>query len=408
MRNIKSILTMVLCLVMVALMVVSCGSKNTPPVEEGTEETTTNNGDVVVPQITYKQAEYNTTTSVMPSNWNELTYQDNNDTQILSYIGSAFFDYDYKFENDVKYLADGSINKAGIVAGAYTTNYSAATKLEDVTALVDAKWGYTDAQKAEGGYAWKITLRDDLKWDDGTPITAADFVWTMQQTLDPAFMNYRANTYYDTLMIKNAKNYFYQNQEGTYEPVGSKYASNQAAIDAGVTLYIDVYGAWGAEGYLSATGEACPQWLAITDETEYNNAEGSDPTSGKIVYETYMSMPQYAPEFEVGGGYASLMAIFVENANRDVAWDTVGIYAEGNAIVVCLDKTYSFLKKDADGNVVVGNGDNRDRRRQHRGHVLHGPHRRDHGGAPKNKQGAGGSNKPGDEDGDRSIFCFLR
>ena len=333
MRNIKSILTMALCLVMVALMVVSCGSKNTPV-------------DPEVEQVTYKQAEYNTTTSTMPSNWNELTYQDNNDTQILSYITSSFFDYDYKFENDVKYLADGSINKDGIVPGAYTTNFSAATKLEDVTATVDAKWGYTAEQIAEGGYAWRITLRDDLKWDDGTPITAADFVWSMQQTLDPAYMNYRANTYYDTLMIKNAKNYFYQNQEGTYEPVGSKYASNQAAIDAGETLYIDVYGAWGAEGYLSATGEACPQWLAITDETEYNNADGSDPTSGKIVYETYMSMPQYAPEFEVGGGYASLMAIFVENANRDVAWDTVGIYAEGNAIVVCLDKTYSFLKDD--------------------------------------------------------------
>ena len=333
MRNIKSILTMALCLVMVALMVVSCGSKNTPV-------------DPEVEQVTYKQAEYNTTTSTMPSNWNELTYQDNNDTQILSYITSSFFDYDYKFENDVKYLADGSINKDGIVPGAYTTNFSAATKLEDVTATVDAKWGYTAEQIAEGGYAWRITLRDDLKWDDGTPITAADFVWSMQQTLDPAYMNYRANTYYDTLMIKNAKNYFYQNQEGTYEPVGSKYASNQAAIDAGETLYIDVYGAWGAEGYLSATGEACPQWLAITDETEYNNADGSDPTSGKIVYETYMSMPQYAPEFEVGGGYASLMAIFVENENRNVAWETVGIYAEGNAIVVCLDKTYSFLKDD--------------------------------------------------------------
>ncbi|MBR7185020.1 MAG: hypothetical protein IKD37_05355, partial [Clostridia bacterium] len=46
-----------------------------------------------------KQAEYNTTTSVMPSNWNEFTYADNNDTQIMSYIGSSFFEYDYKFEN---------------------------------------------------------------------------------------------------------------------------------------------------------------------------------------------------------------------------------------------------------------------------------------------------------------------
>ena len=83
---------------------------------------------------------YNTTTTVMPSNWNEFTYADNNDTQIMSYIGSSFFEYDYKFENDKKYNEDGSINKDGIVPGAYTTNYSAATKLEDVTSSVDAKW----------------------------------------------------------------------------------------------------------------------------------------------------------------------------------------------------------------------------------------------------------------------------
>ena len=88
----------------------------------------------------FKKAEYNTTTTVMPSNWNELTYADNNDTQILGYISSSFFDYDYKFEGG-KYKEDGSINKEGIVNGAYTTNYSASNKLEDVTSSVDAKWG---------------------------------------------------------------------------------------------------------------------------------------------------------------------------------------------------------------------------------------------------------------------------
>ena len=334
MRNIKSILTMALCLVMVALMIVSCTET---PVDEP------------VAQVTYKQAEYNTTTSVMPSNWNELTYQDNNDTQIMSYIGSAFFEYDYKFENDVKYLADGSINKDGIVAGAYTTNYSAATKLEDVTSLVDAKWGYTADQKAEGGYAWRITLRDDLKWDDGTAITAEDFVWTMQQVLDPAFMNYRANTYYDTLRIKNSKEYFYQNTPGTYEPVTALgYESIQAAIDAGVTVYIDLYTVWGADAsWVSADGASCPQWAPITDETVYEGTYNGQPDScsGKGVYD-FLVANGYGPYIEPGQQYGSWIGVFVENKNTNVAWETVGIYAEGNAIVICLDKAYSFLKED--------------------------------------------------------------
>ena len=121
-RNIKSVFALVLCLVLVVGVFAGC--KEEP-----------------VKQVELKQAAYNTTTKVMPSNWNEFTYADNNDTQIMSYIGSSFFEYDYKFEGDKKYNADGSVNKAGIVPGAYTTNYSAATKLEDVTSLVDAKWG---------------------------------------------------------------------------------------------------------------------------------------------------------------------------------------------------------------------------------------------------------------------------
>ena len=320
-KNLKSVLAVVLCLMLVASMFVGCSK----PVE----------------QVTLKQAEYTTTTTTMPSNWNEFTYADNNDTQIMSYIGSSFFEYDYKFENDKKYNEDGSINKAGIVPGAYTTNYSAATKLEDVTSSVDAKWGYTDEQKAEGGYAWKITLRNDLKWDDGTAITAADFEYSMKELLDPAFMNFRANTYYDTLMIKNSKVYFFQNEEGTFETIGALgYASVQAALDAGETLYANAWNMWGAAGYLDEAGNECPEWVAIDDATVYNNADGSDPISGLDLY-TY-----YGAYLEPGTGYDA--AIYVENTNRNVAWEDVGIYAipEENAIVLCLDKAYSFLKED--------------------------------------------------------------
>ena len=375
-KKLTSVLALALCLIMVVGVFAACQPKEPP-----------------VTPATFKQAQYNTTTSVMPSNWNEFTYADNNDTQIMSYIGSSFFEYDYKFADDKKYNADGSINKEGIVAGAYTTNYSAATKLEDVTKTVDAKWGYTEAQKAEGGYAWKITLRDDLKWDDGTAITAEDFVWSMKQLLDPAFMNFRANTYYDTLMIKNSKVYFFQNQEGTYEAVGTKYASNQAAIDAGDVVFVDMHGFYGAEGAPKITSfdettykpvldfeNTCPQWVAYNDSTyyfDYGYFASEDATKayvkedGSIDFDAVLAFNETAAEeekidlsefffsaemiygaygayFEVGQDYASYVAIYVVNTNRDVAWDTVGIYAvEGeNAIVLCLDKAYSFLKED--------------------------------------------------------------
>ena len=214
---------------------------------------------------------YNTTTGVMPSNWNELTYQDNNDTQIMSFIGSSFFEYDYMFEGG-KFNADGSINLDGIVPGAFSVNYSAATKLEDVTSSVDAKWGYTDKQKAEGGYAWKITLRDDLKWDDGTPITAADFEYSMEAQLNPKFMNYRGNTYYDNLMIKNSYEYFVSGAP-IYENcpwLVYDEASEWFTADSYLTEYT-----FGEDGYAYVTidGEQVPLYISTSLA---NNCFGAD------------------------------------------------------------------------------------------------------------------------------------
>ncbi len=142
---------------------------------------------------------YRTYTSVSPSNWNELTYQDDNDTQIMSYIGSSFYSYDFKFD------ANGNI-----IPGEFVMKYEAATALEDVTADYAADWGLPADGK---GYAYKITLRNDLKWDDGTPIKAEDFVYTMQQQLDPLFQNYRADSFYKgATVIVNAQEYVKQGQ----------------------------------------------------------------------------------------------------------------------------------------------------------------------------------------------------
>ena len=349
-KKLTSMLALALCLMMVVSVFAACGPKKDPE---------------VIP-ATFKQAEYNTTTSVMPSNWNEFTYADNNDTQIMSYIGSAFFEYDYKFVDDKKYNADGSINKDGIVPGAYTTNYSAATKLEDVTASVDAKWGYTAEQKAEGGYAWKITLRDDLKWDDGTAITAADFEYSMKQLLDPTFMNFRANTYYDTLMIKNSKAYFFSGAP-IYTPIVPAYGEGDTPD---YSFNID-----GAEVYLnvSTTGMTLAGYSLNTLINDYVGTEEAKAALKAIAdganefgY-TLITEENYDTAWELIG-YALLpfgidwsaydeatqlelfkeALFYISGYGDKVEWDSVGVYTvEGeNAIILCLDKAYSFLKED--------------------------------------------------------------
>ena len=113
---------------------------------------------------------YNTYTMLTPSNWNELTYQDNNDTEIMNFIQSSFFRYDYKYDS-----------KGNILPGEFEIKYDAATKLEDVTTEYVGNTKYNVPADAKDSFAYKITLREDLKWDDGTEITAEDFVYTMKQ-----------------------------------------------------------------------------------------------------------------------------------------------------------------------------------------------------------------------------------
>ncbi len=163
---------------------------------------------------------YQDYTAVSPSNWNELTYQDNNDTQIMGYIGSSFFSFDFKFD------ADGEI-----LPGEFTVNYNAATKLEDVTVDYAVDWlgieadelaEMIEAGEAPTGYAYKITLRNDLKWQNGDPITAEDFVYTMKEQLNPLFQNYRADSYYNSAQsLIGAKSYAKQGQAGWQQAYGS-------------------------------------------------------------------------------------------------------------------------------------------------------------------------------------------
>ena len=314
----------------------------------GTKDDSTGDSTGVTPAV-IKKGTYHTTTATMPSNWNELTYQDNNDTQILNYITSGFFEYDYKFDDAKggKYNADGSINVDAIVPGGYTTNYLAATDLKDVTATVDAKWGYTDAQKAAGGYAWQITLRKDLKWDDGTAIKADDYVYSMQAQLDPDFLNFRADTYYNTLQVKKAKAYFNKNQEATYPSVGTKYESADAAIAAGEVIYLDVYSLWGASGYVDKDGNKAPQWIPITDETVYDTPDAWAAGKAEDAFTAKGLSEQYKGMVNVGGKYEACLAIKVANTERDITFEDVGFYkVDDYSFVILMDKSYKFLKDD--------------------------------------------------------------
>lgn len=293
----------------------------------------------------------NTFTAVSPSNWNELTYQDENDTQIFYNLISSFFEFDYKFDSE-----------GNIVPGDFEVEYSAATKLEDVTAEYAEEMGYAAGAT---GYAWKITLRNDLKWNDGTGIKAEDFVYTMKEQLNPLFRNYRADSFYNSgTVIHNAQGYAKQGLV-VDETVSNLFSGIEAAKAAGYTdIYLDMnavnaaFAEWFGGTYAQVKGAGMlDQYFTMYDENgeslgqnffaKYDLEAAAD---GQILVTDAM-IADYgkcldwdpAPDAEV-----AMLSVIKDYVYPEVDFEDVGIFVGDNEyeLVLVLDKAIPLLKED--------------------------------------------------------------
>lgn len=222
----------------------------------------------------YTMREY---TAQMPSQWCTILTSDNVNNAMESYFMSSFYEFNYKFDANGK-----------IVPGAYTVEYSASTKLEDVTKKYAGKYGL--AADAEKGQAFAMTLRNDLKWDDGTPIKAADFVYTMMQQLSPKYLFATASNYYSgNYVIHNAQNYVKQGQKGWFDNGNMNLAYSDLAL--------------GADGKYTLKGNECT--IALKKPLVWLQGNTLD------------SYVTNAPQYFDTAAYASLLAL--ADANGDVA-----------------------------------------------------------------------------------------
>lgn len=163
---------------------------------------------------------FNTYAASFPSYWNPLDYQTSDANDIISFGASGFYEFDFAFDSNGNVI-DGQFSIKPVMAAGLPV---------DVTEqFVGEEWGIEEGAKER---AWKITLRNDLKWDDGTPITPASFIYSLQEQLNPLFKPYRADSYYNsTTVIHNAKNYFYQGEVGWY-PAHTPYTVYSADLDS--------------------------------------------------------------------------------------------------------------------------------------------------------------------------------
>lgn len=359
-KKLRALLSMVLSVVMLS-SVVGCGDKggkdnstNSTPSESQTDSTVDSSsedgGEEEVegkpnlpglpdedPNATYT---YNTYTAVSPSNWNELTYQDNNDTQIMNYLTSPLFEFDFKYD------AEGNIKP-----GDFNIEYSFATSLTDVS----EDFGFD----ANSGMAWQITIREDGKWNDGTPIVAGDFVYTMKEQLNPLFKNYRADSFYNgATVIKNARNYVFQGEtvavvdnndvyyvnsledltkgdDGVYAYGDSeiKFAVGAASSWCGGDALADYAGA----GYLNE--EALASLVALADEAGY-----------VAVTDETIALMGTTIATDAWGETADNWIAYVHVLNYvypELSFDEVGISAPNDTTIVLeLEQPLQLLKED--------------------------------------------------------------
>jgi len=342
--NAKKIIALLLALVMCVGLLAACGDKNPGTSDPGTSNPGTSDPGTSNSPDVEKTYTYHTYTALSPSNWNELTYQDNNDTQIMSYIGGSFFGYDFAYDENGE-----------IIPGDFEVVYTGATKLEDVTAKYAEAWGLPADGK---GFAYAITLREDIKWDDGTPIKAEDFVYTMQQQLDPLFQNYRADSFYaGATVIVNAQNYVKQGQSGWYgaADVYSVYSEDLDSSlvftlgpDSEANSYIrdwvgfpDSYDLAATVGYLAANYgfPVSAEDIALIEGKTL--AEIKADASLKAIWENALGWWQTEPNEE-------LHFFATEYAFPAVDFSEVGIFVGENEyeLVIVLEKSLPLLKDD--------------------------------------------------------------
>ena len=280
-RLLAIVLAMCLCLGMLA----SCGkpgAENSDPVDSGSPSSSNNPGDpnssnnpegpaAPKPEDFEKSPfddqkyTYLDSTSTIPTNWNPHTYQTSDDSYPLDYVTDSLFTMLY---NDALHPVNGLAPYEGYqLVPAMAAEYPV-----DVTASVkSAHPEFNIPASATSGYAWSVKLRSDLKWDNGDPITAQDFVDSLERVLHGEYLNYRAADYYDgSYVVVNAMNYSLQ---GTISYIDN--GSEEHAIDE-MTKNADGQYTYDGDLVFIAVNYPLGAWLSGRTLMQYVNAYGED------------------------------------------------------------------------------------------------------------------------------------
>ena len=346
-NKMRKVLSLALALAMVFSMA-ACGKATTDTENPSQSGNVTEEQGAVTETATYT---YNTYATALGTNWNPHTWELNSDDEILSYISSPFC---------TMQILDSE-------NGIYQWVYEMATSITDVTKDNQAdltKYNVTlqagkTAEETEAGYVFEIKLNPNAKWEDGTPINADSYVYSMQQLLDSKMKNYRANLYYSGESAVAGGLAYYNSESPVYGAMVPAYGDGEEAdysydLEAGIaagqvyvsnthtptlgysiSTLLNDYGLVAKEcydlisatedvfGYTKITAENKDAIFAGLKDTLLNGFGIGEPDASEVIKEF----------FYVNDGSVS----------PKVEWETVGLYKVDEYTIRYVTQTYQDL-----------------------------------------------------------------
>ncbi len=253
-----------------------------------------------------KSYTYRTTTTA-PTTWSPTDWQLNQEDVILQRITTMLYDY---VANETK---DG-----------YKVVPEMASALPvDVTKEYAGNELYGVPADAEEGWAWKISLNKKATWDDGTKIDASTYEYSFKQFLNPDMKNFRASSYYESLPLVNAKNYY----AGSVAYDNANEAENVNENDLWSSLTQPVFFLEGET--LNAYGpdsDYADVWTNEKGENLWEKlfANASGKTYFKVTPEVKSIYQQIAKGFGDDSPDAWLQFCFTRTEKEATPWEEVG------------------------------------------------------------------------------------
>ena len=242
----KKLISVLLATAMVLTLCAGCGQKDTQstaPVDS------TGVGDAADPNATYT---YRGTYGGV-STWSPTDWEISSEWTLISYTMSSFYGF---WMNETK---DG-----------YDIVCELAAEFPvDMTAQYAGDETYSVPADATEGYAWQIKLREDASWEDGTPITAHDVEYSLQQYLNPEMKNNRASQFYlGGTGLANAEAYYNSDKAGAPKlSLATELGITMADLSAGEDgQYAD---AEGNKAYFGWTVAIDNDWMGGSSLVDY-------------------------------------------------------------------------------------------------------------------------------------------